>query len=268
MTSLNELMDMSGRVAWVTGGAGHVGSVAAETYLELGAEVVLLDCDEGRLEETRTGLMARFSQEIFCVSCDLELESSWKPAVVAAAQNRGQVDVLVNCAAFVGTSQLPGWATTFEEQSLETWRRALEVNLTAPFGVAQTLAGYMRTDGRSGSIINVSSLYGIVGPDPQLYVGLGMGNPAAYAASKAGLLQLTRWLATTLAPSIRVNAIAPGGLARLQHPEFVRRYESRTPLGRMGTETDLKGAFAYFGSELSSYVTGQTLVVDGGWTAW
>ena len=95
-----------------------------------------------------------------------------------------------------------------------------------------------------------------------------MNNPAAYAASKGGLLQLTRWMATVLSPSIRVNAISPGGVARGQPKEFVDRYIARTPLRRMGREEDFKGGIVYLASELSSWVTGQNLTIDGGWSAW
>jgi NAD(P)-dependent dehydrogenase (short-subunit alcohol dehydrogenase family) len=107
------------------------------------------------------------------------------------------------------------------------------------------------------------------GPDNRLYEGMeGVGNAAAYAASKGGILQLSRWLATSLAPSVRVNAISPGGIERGQDPTFIDRYAARTPMGRMGTEDDLKGAIAFLSSDLSTYVTGQNIVVDGGWTAW
>jgi len=102
----------------------------------------------------------------------------------------------------------------------------------------------------------------------RLYEGTAMGNPAAYAASKGGLLQLTRWLATTLAPAIRVNAVTPGGIFRDTPDAFHSRYVERTPLKRMATEEDLKGAFAFLASNQSQYVTGQNLIVDGGWTAW
>ncbi len=101
-----------------------------------------------------------------------------------------------------------------------------------------------------------------------LYEDTAMGNPAAYAASKGGLTQLTRWLSTVLAPDIRVNCISPGGIARGQDEKFVKRYETRTPLKRMGKEEDMKGALLYLASDLSAYVTGQNLLVDGGWTAW
>ena len=167
----------------------------------------------------------------------------------------------------MGTSDLQGWVADFESQSVETWRRALEVNLTAAFDLSKGLSSKLKSGGH-GSIINVASIYGINGPDYSLYEGTDMGNPAAYAASKGGLLQLTRWLSTTLAPHIRVNAISPGGIFRNQPPQFVKRYEARTPLGRMATENDIQGAAIYLASDLSAFMTGQNLIVDGGWTTW
>jgi NAD(P)-dependent dehydrogenase (short-subunit alcohol dehydrogenase family) len=119
-----------------------------------------------------------------------------------------------------------------------------------------------------GSVINVSSIYGVVGPNYGLYEGTALGNPGAYAASKGGVIQLTRWLATTLAPNVRVNCISPGGIERGQNEQFQDRYTALTPLKRMGREEDLKGAVAFLASDLSQYVTGQNLMVDGGWTAW
>jgi NAD(P)-dependent dehydrogenase (short-subunit alcohol dehydrogenase family) len=118
------------------------------------------------------------------------------------------------------------------------------------------------------NIINIGSIYGELGPDWSLYEGTSMANPAAYSASKGGLIQLTRWLATTLAPNIRVNAISPGGIFRNQPDVFVKRYEGRTPLARMATENDFRGAVAYLASDMSSYVTGKNMMVDGGWGEW
>jgi NAD(P)-dependent dehydrogenase (short-subunit alcohol dehydrogenase family) len=155
----------------------------------------------------------------------------------------------------------------FAEQLPATWRKALEVNLTAPFVLTQMCAPALASSGH-GSVINVSSIYGVGGPNWSLYAGTTMGNPAAYAASKGGLIQLTRWLATTLAPKIRVNAISPGGVSNHQAETFVQRYIALTPLGRMATEEDFKGAVAFLASDLSAYVTGQNLMVDGGWTTW
>ena len=123
-------------------------------------------------------------------------------------------------------------------------------------------------DSGHGSVIFFSSIYGLVGPDMRLYEDTDMASPAGYPASKGGLLQLARYLATVLAPRIRVNTISPGGVWRNQPEAFHQRYVYRTPLGRMATEEDLKGAVAYLASDLSAYVTGQNLGVDGGWTAW
>ena len=116
--------------------------------------------------------------------------------------------------------------------------------------------------------MNVSSIYGILGPDLSLYADTPMGNPAAYAASKGGLIALTRWLATVCAPTIRVNCVSAGGIERNQDPAFRSRYENRVPLGRMGSEEDVAGAVLFLSSQLARYITGQNLVVDGGFSAW
>lgn len=177
------------------------------------------------------------------------------------------LDILINNAAFVATSGLDGWTCDFTGQSIDTWRRALEVNITAAFELSQGLVSLLRASGK-GSIINVASIYGVNGPDYSLYAGTDMGNPAAYSVSKGGLIQLTRWLATTLAPSVRVNTISPGGVYRNQPQKFVDRYIARTPLRRMAVEEDFKGVTAYLASDLSIYTTGQNLLVDGGWSIW
>jgi NAD(P)-dependent dehydrogenase (short-subunit alcohol dehydrogenase family) len=141
------------------------------------------------------------------------------------------------------------------------------VNLTAPFFLVQACAKALARSGH-GSVINIGSTYGIVGPDMRLYQGTTMGNPAAYAATKGGLMQVTRWLATVMAPKVRVNAVSYGGMKRGQPAAFQRRYVARTPLRRMATEEDAKGAVAFLASDMSAYVTGHNLIVDGGWTAW
>ena len=179
----------------------------------------------------------------------------------------GGLDILIHCAAYVGTTQIPGWAVPFEQQTVAAWDSALRVNLTAAFVMAQEGQAALVASGH-GSIILFTSIYGLVGPDLSLYSGTDMQNATAYGVSKGGLIQLTRYLATVMAPRVRVNAIAPGGVWRGQPDVFRERYEVRTPLRRMAIEEDLKGAVAYLASDLSSYVTGHTLVVDGGWTAW
>ena len=201
------------------------------------------------------------------MSCNLEDDASAHAAPHAVAEALGGLDILINNAAFVGTSDLEGWVTDFAHQSTQTWRKALEVNLTAPFTLCREAAPYLAKSGH-GSIVNIGSIYAVLGPDMGLYEGTAMGNPAAYGAAKAGLLQLTRWLATVLAPDVRVNSVCPGGVWRNQPEVFVERYKERTPMQRMATEEDMVGTVLYLVSDMSRYVTGQNIMVDGGWGLW
>lgn len=265
--TLRELMSLEGRVALVTGGAGHIGRSISSALAELGARIAVVDISSANAADVAADLRERWSVVAAGFGCDLEDAAAVRDLPRRVRGEFGRIDTIVNCAAFVGTSGLEGWAVGFEQQSDATWRRALEVNLTAPFILAQSAIDDLRASGR-GSIVNISSIYGLAGPDWRLYDDTSLGNPAAYAASKGGLIQLTRWLATTLAPHVRVNAIAPGGVFRDTPEPFLGRYVARTPLARMAREEDFKGAVAYLASDLSAYVTGQCLAVDGGWTVW
>jgi NAD(P)-dependent dehydrogenase (short-subunit alcohol dehydrogenase family) len=260
-------MSLKGRVALVTGGGGHIGGAICEALAELGANIAVLDMAQESCKDTASRINEAYGVETLPLVIDLSQEEALRSAPKRLQEHFGRLDILVNCAALVGTSGLTGWAVPLPEQRSDTWRLALEVNLTAPFVLVQACAGALAASG-NGSVINISSIYGMIGPDMSLYRDTNLGNPAAYAASKGGLLQLTRWMATVLAPDVRVNAISPGGVWRNQPEAFHQRYVSRTPLGRMATEEDLKGAVAYLASDLSAYVTGHNLVVDGGWTAW
>jgi len=260
-------MNLSGRVACITGGGGHIGSAMAEGLAELGAAIVLLDVDQASCESTAGRIESEFRVPTLPLKLDLADEKELRETPWIILDRFRRFDILINCAALVGTSQLQGWTVPFAQQRADTWRLALDVNLTAPFVLIQASADALAASGH-GSVINIGSLYGVAGPDMRLYEDTTMGNAAAYAASKGGLLQLTRWLATVLAPRVRVNAISPGGVWRDQPEAFCRRYISRTPLQRMGTEQDFVGAAAYLASDMSSYVTGQNLLVDGGFTVW
>lgn len=267
MKSLRELMTLDGRAAVVTGGSGHIGGAICDALAELGANVGVLDLSEATCIETADRIKDTYQVETLPLAVDLADEQMVGRASTTILEKFGRLDILVNCASLVGTSELEGWAVPFPDQSVEAWKQSLAIGLTAPFLLVQACAEALAASGH-GSVINVGSIYGMVGPDMSLYEGTSMENPAAYAAGKGGLLQLTRWMATVLAPQVRVNAISPGGVWRNQPENFHQRYVSRTPLGRMATEEDLKGAAGFLASDLSAYVTGHNLVVDGGWTAW
>lgn len=266
MKKLAELSNLHGRVALITGGGGHLGLAIAEALGELGAIIAVLDVIEAKCQ-ARVMELERKGISAFSVLADLSDSTATRVAVRAAAAKHGRLDILVHAASLVGTDKVQGWAVAFEEQSETAWRMALQTGLDPAFVLVQEGLPFLEASGH-GSIIFVSSIYGIVAPDLSLYEGTTMQTPAAYSAVKGALNQLTRHFAALLAPRVRVNTLTPGGIWRAQPETFVERYCRRTPMRRMGREEDIKGAAAFLASDLSAYVTGQNLVVDGGWTAW
>ncbi len=267
MSTIKELSNLSGRRALITGATGGLGKVFADTLAELGADLILVDLPSSDFQTLSKSLIKDWGVNVESHSCDLEVQSQRTELIKKLMSSGLGLNILVNNAAFVGTSDLPGWNVPFEDQSVDTWRRALEVNLTAVFDLSKGLAPLLKSS-KNGSIVNIASIYGMYGPDWSLYEDTRMSNPAAYGASKGGLIQLTRWLATTIAPEVRVNAISPGGILKNQPEEFVKRYEDKTPLGRMANTEDFRGAVSYLASDLSKYVTGVNLSIDGGWGTW
>jgi NAD(P)-dependent dehydrogenase (short-subunit alcohol dehydrogenase family) len=266
LATVYKLLDLSGRRALITGAGGKLGTTMALTLAELGVDLVLTDRISTPLDKLQCEIKKIGKASVEFLYCDLEYHDD-REGLIHHLNKQGRLDILINNAAYIGTAEFEGWAVPFSNQSLEAWNRALEVNLTAVFHLCQGLAPLLEKYGH-GSVINVASIYGLLGPDWALYEETEMGNPAAYGVTKAGLIQFTRWLATTIAPRFRVNAISPGGIERGQPAEFIKRYEARTPLGRMARESDFRGITAFLASDMSSYITGQNFVVDGGWTSW
>jgi NAD(P)-dependent dehydrogenase (short-subunit alcohol dehydrogenase family) len=266
MKTLREMTDLSGRVAVITGGAGRLGEVFGETLAELGATVLLFDVAGEKATERAAELQKRFSASVSALAVDVTSEQAVSEAVASVMSRRGRIDILVNNAAY---ASVPLSADGFElaEQSLAQWDAQTGVLVRGTFLMTRACAEPLAVSG-FGSVVNIASIYGLVGPVRSLYEQTSMLNPAYYAAAKGGVVQLTRYLATMLAPRVRVNCIAPGGIRTDQPENFHERYNARTPLGRMATPEDIKGALAYLASDLSAYTTGQVLAVDGGWTAW
>lgn len=264
--SIHDLMSMRSRVAVITGGAGHIGRAFARTLAQLGCDICIFDIAFDRAVNEAETLRDEFGIRAAAFEVDLASESSVKAGAENAIAHYGNFDVLINNAAYPNPS-LPNDGQSVELQTLSQWTANIDVSLQGTFLVTRAFAPLLRRS-KHGAIINIASIYGVVGPDMRLYEGTEMGNPAWYAAAKGGIVQLTRYFATTLAPEIRVNCIAPGGVWRNQPESFHSRYIERTPLKRMAREEDLVGALVYFASDLSAYVTGQVLPVDGGWTAW
>ena len=265
---------VAGRVAVVTGAAGLLGRQHAMALAEAGAAVVLVDLDPVGLEAAAAGLgvPAAAAATVVADVTDPEGVERLKVAVLARF---GRVDVLVNNAALNDKVEGPardGDAASVETYPLARWRRELDVNVTGVFLPAQVLGDHMARAG-GGSIINIASTYALVGPDPALYQRPDGTRPfvksPAYPASKGAVLALTRYLAAYWGrQGVRVNALVPGGVANGQEQYFIDQYGARTPLGRMAAPDDYRGAILFLASDASRYMTGSTLVVDGGFTAW
>ena len=259
--------NLKDRTILITGASGHIASSFASGLASLGASLILVDNNLEGLARLKDVLENEYGTKHEIFFTDLESEDSRTQLIDEVKANYESLEVLIHAAALVPSTTLQGWTTDWESQSLESWKKGLEINLNSVFDITKCLTPLLLKS-QSASIINIGSLYGFLGPDWELYRGTEMGNSASYSASKGGLLQLTRWLATTLAPRVRVNSISPGGIFRDQDQSFVSKFEARTPLKRMGKEEDLIGACIFLASDLSLFVTGQNLVVDGGWSTW
>lgn len=264
MKKFYNLSDMSGRTSLITGASGHVGKIISNTLAELGSDLIIVDQSIDDLNLLKNTIENVWDVKCSIFECNLEIEASREELINNISKNHNELNCLINNAAFVGTSNLSGWKGGLEDQTLDTWRRALEVNLTAPFHLSKGFASNLQ-DSEGANIINIGSIYGEIAPDWNLYEGTNMSNPAAYGVSKAGLLQLTKWLSSYFGESIRVNAISPGGIFRDQDPKFVKKYNKKTALNRMASEDDFVGIVGYLASDLSNYVTGKVMQLDGGW---
>ena len=262
----NNILDLTNRIAIITGAGGHLGRVFSQALSKHGAQLILIDKFDLNIEDFDFKSKGNSGVNHIFIKCDLESHSDRENLIKKINEDFHSIDILVNNAAFTGNSSLVGWATDFINQSIQTWNRAFEVNLTANFHLTQGISEKLN-NGKNPAIINIASIYGFLGPDWSLYENTDMSNPAAYGSSKAGLIQLTKWLATTLGPKIRVNSISPGGIFRNQPDSFVKKYENATPLRRLASEEDMVGALLFLASDMSLYVTGINLVVDGGKSA-
>ena len=270
--SYRSLFDLSGKIALITGASGILGRHFSAGLVEAGAEVALFDIGAETVRDQAKELSSQYGVKVKSYVCDVSDPNSVRVAVAQVVAEFGRIDILHNNAA--GKSDdLNAFLAPFEEYSYDQWRKIMAVNLDGMFLMAQAVGKQMLRQG-GGSIIQTSSIYGLLGPDQRIYEGseyLGrqINSPGVYAASKAGVIGLTRYLATYWADKgIRVNAIAPGGTESGQNEEFMRRYSARIPLGRMARAHEMVGALLYLASDASSYMTGQTIAVDGGLTAW
>jgi gluconate 5-dehydrogenase len=269
------LFSLEGRTVMLTGASGFLGRTMARTLLENGARVIVLG-RSGRLHQHASEWSNVYGPDRVSVHqvdmYDLERLSATFQEIV---QQEASIDVLVNNAHELGPAtgfNVPEGA--LGESSLDQWQRHVTGGIFWPLLAVQSIGARMRAAGR-GSIINISTMYAQVAPNPLLYAGTASINPPGYSAAKAAMLAFTRYVASFWGPyGIRANAILPGpfsnteetGPNTVQDPEFLKRLEERTCLRRVGRPHELAGALLFLASEASSFVTGHALLVDGGWT--
>ncbi len=256
------MFNLNGKVALVAGGAGHLGTPVCEALCGQGATLMIADQCVDRAEALAarlrdTGGAARVT------NIDLTQEASVQGVVRNTVQQFGRLDILVNMTYFA-IGKLVG------ELSAEEFDMSNRVNLTGTFLLARASANAM-TNG--GSIILFSSMYGQVSPDPGIYHAPMNPNPIEYGVAKAGIIQMTKYLAVAWASrAIRVNAVAPGPFpnpgVQQDSPDFIQRLARKVPLGRIGRNHEIAGPVVLLAADESSYITGETIGVNGGWTAW
>lgn len=260
----DNLFGLQDEVAALVGGAGRIGKALARALAAVGASVAVIDLDDGAAQSLAAQLRES-GRPAIAIRADATSEEQLGQAVERISRELGPPAMLVNAAQFRGAGF---YSSNVEEYARTAWEKVLETNLTAVHLACQTFGRSMIANG-GGRIVNLASTYGVVSPDPRIYGESGVNSPVSYAAAKAGVIQLTRYLAVHWRErNIRVNCLVPGGVFDGQSAEFVANYCARTPLGRMAAPEDYQGAVLFMLSKASAYMTGAVVAIDGGWTAW
>jgi len=278
MSKIDNLFSMKGKVVIITGGTGLLGLEYAKILGSAGANIVLVDLDEIKCKKKAEELEKKFGNKMLGVKTDISNKKQVKSMVKKVEKEFGKIDVLINNAAFNAPADNKGSNfVSFEDYPLELWKKSIDVNLTGMFICSQEVIRLMIKEKVKGSIINISSIYGLVAPDQRIYSAITHPDdsskkfvkPVDYSTTKSGVINFTRYLAAMYGRhSIRVNTLTPGGVWDNQDKNFVKEYSKKTVFGRMAEKTDYNGAILFLASDASKYMTGANLIVDGGWTCW
>jgi len=268
-TKSNPLFNLSGKVAIVTGAAGQLGGEYVRALLNAGASVAAFDI---RLDNPKGKLNQIKSSGFIQVEADITNRASLEAAVKTMVSQLGEPCILVNNAAIDAPPNASEQETgPFETYPESSWDTIMQANLKGMFLCCQVIGGHMAQSGLQGSVINISSIYGILSPDQRIYEykEKPFFKPVSYSVSKSGVLNLTRYLATYWSKkNIRVNTLTLAGVFNNQDEIFLKNYNAKVPLGRMARPDEYNGAIIFLSSDASSYMTGANLVLDGGFSAW
>jgi len=261
---------LDNKVVILTGSAGRIGQRFSHVLSDAGAHVVLVDIQEKSNKKLEIELKSRYNTNPSSFKIDITKKHSVIKLQKLVLKKYKKVDILVNNAHYVPRTH-PKRDAPFEDYPLELWDEAISSNLRGIFLCSQEFGKIMLKQ-KKGVIINISSIYGLVGPDQRIYGKSKLNSPAFYSATKGAIVNLTRYLASYWGPkNIRVNTLTLGGVFdKKLHSgkDFVKKYSYKTMLGRMSNREDYDGAMLFLASDASSYMTGSNLIIDGGWTAW
>ena len=253
---------LKGKVAFVTGGVGLLGTEITRALADAGAKVVVLDIDKQKAEKLQLELKNEGKDvdvEIFDITDLSEIDKN----IDNLKEKYGHLDVWVNTA-YPRTSD---WGNKVEDLTLESWQKNVDMHLNSYSWISRRVCLIMKEQ-KQGSLINFGSIYGVVGNDFTIYEGTEMNPPMAYSAIKGGIINLSRYLASCFGKyNVRVNTVCPGGIFDNQNEIFVKQYSDNTPLKRMGKPEETPSPGLFLAPEASPYITGATIMVDGGWTA-
>lgn len=258
-------MNLKEKVVIVTGGTGLLGKEFCRALSDFGAQVIIGDIDIENSLNICEKLNRDFETErVFFYPLDITSEDSIDKFIRKVDEKFGKIDALVNNA----YPRNKEYGAIFEKVNFDSFCENVQLHMGGYFLMSQKVSKYMMNC-KWGVIINIASIYGILGPDFSIYEGTDMTMPVEYSMIKGGIINFTRYLATYLAHyNIRVNSISPGGIFNNQADEFVKRYCEKVPLGRMAYPSDVVGSLIFLISDSSKYITGQNIVVDGGFSIW
>lgn len=260
---MDNIFSLKGKNVILTGGCGNLGRVMAKHLLDYGANLFITSRNANPLPE--------LEGSVHYIKCDLEKTEAIQELYRQVEEIGGSVDVLINNAAYGGGAGGKKMTKTrLEDFDDETWAYGLDGSVGVTFRCIREVIPFMKKAG-GGSIVNVSSMYGMVAPDHSIYGDTGNNSPVTYGAGKAGVVQLTKYCASYLAKdNIRVNTLTPGPFPKLSavDPDFLKILQKKTMLGRTGDPDELAGPLILLCSDASSFMTGSNIVVDGGWTVW